>query len=162
MIAIKVRKAEWKCNKCEDELSAVPPSIPTFNETSSESADRATRTHKDTLRIIQWNAETISTKALELQERLLKDDIDICLIQESKLSESSRTPRFEGYVSIRADTKLKNVGRGLLTLIRSTLTYEPLDSVAIEGTVTQSVRVSMERKNWMFITNVYTPQSCSK
>ena len=156
---IKARKAEWKCNKCEDELSqsAVPPTIPTFNETASESAGRATGTHKDTLRIIQWNADTISTKALELQERLMKDDIDICLIQESKLSENSRTPRFEGYVGIRADRKLKNVGGGLLTLIRSTLTYEPLDSVAIEGTETQSVRVSMDKKNWLYITNVYTP-----
>ena len=125
MIAdIKARKAEWKCNKCEDELSqsAVPPTIPTFNETASESAGRATGTHKDTLRIIQWNADTISTKALELQERLMKDDIDICLIQESKLSENSRTPRFEGYVGIRADRKLKNVGGDLITLLRSTLT----------------------------------------
>ena len=154
---IKARKAEWTCPKCEDEANVVPPSIPTFIEESIESAGSTSGTTKDTLRIIQWNADTISTKALELQDRLVKDDIDICLIQESKLSENSRTPRFQGYVGIRADRKLKNIGGGLLTLIKSSLIYETLDPVAIEGTETQSVRVKMDKKNWIYITNVYVP-----
>ena len=91
----------------------------------------------------------------------MKEDIDICLIQESKLSENSRTPRFEGYVTIRADRKLKNVGGGLLTLIRSSLIYETIDPVSIEGTETLSVRVKMDKKNWIYITNVYVPPSNS-
>ena len=133
----------------------MPPSIPTFDEETSESSGRNSGSAKETLRIIQWNADTISTKALELQDRLVKDDIDICLIQETKLSENSRTPRFEGYVCVRADRKQKNTGGGLLTLLKSTLIYEPLDSVAIEGTETQSVRVRMDKKNWIYITNVH-------
>ena len=75
----------------------------------------------------------------------------MCLIQGSKLSENSRTPRFEAYVGIREDQKSKIIGGGLLTLFTSTFTF---DSVAIEGTETQFVRVSMDKSNWLYNTNV--------
>ena len=73
---------------------------------------------KQSLRIIQWNADSITTKVLELQDRLSAEDIDICLIQETKLKQGVLDPKLEGYECIRADRNLENAGGGLLILIK--------------------------------------------
>ena len=112
---------------------------------------------KQSLRIIQWNADSITTKVLELQDRLSAEDIDICLIQETKLKKGVLDPKLEGYECIRADRKLKNAGGGLLILIKKTLVFEKLDAVAVEATESLSIKVRMDKRNWIYITNVYTP-----
>ena len=58
---------------------------------------------KDTLRVIQWNAECLSTKMYKLQARILEDEIDVCLVQETHLREKDQTPYIEGY---KRDTEL--------------------------------------------------------
>ena len=136
--------------------NAVPPTIPAFTEETPESGQVKGET-KECLRIIQWNADAISTKTLELQDRLASEDIDIVLVQETKLKESSRTPKFEGYTCIRADRKLKNPGGGLLIIIKSSLVYERLDATSIDATESQSIKVRMDKRNWIYITNVYVP-----
>ena len=91
----------WSCPECEKQANQAPPSIPNFNEETQESG-KVKGEVKKSLRIMQWNADTISTKVLELKARLASDDIDICAIQETKLLESSRLPSFkkEGYETI--------------------------------------------------------------
>ena len=157
IVEFKKANADWSCSKCEELENAVPPLIPVFNEEVQESAGQMNGPSKECLRIIQWNADTISTKAIELQDRLSSEDIDICLVQETKLTEKSRTPKFEGYTCIRADRNLKNAGGGLLTIIKTSLVYEKLDSTAIDATESQSIKVRMDKRNWIYITNVYTP-----
>ena len=46
--------------------------------------------------VMQWNADGVSTKAFELRQKLLEDDIDNCLVQETKHHHHSRgkRPRF--------------------------------------------------------------------
>ncbi len=39
------------------------------------------------LRILQWNADGLSTKVQELRDRLAAESIDVCLIQKTKLTE---------------------------------------------------------------------------
>ena len=90
---------------------------------------------------MQWNADTLSTKVLELKERLVKDDIDICIIQETKMTQNTKLPSFDEYVPYRADRKLTNAGGGLLMLMRKTLMIEKLDAVALEATETISIKV---------------------
>ena len=101
----------------------------------------------------------IHTKVIELKARLVSDDIDVCTIQETKLTENSKLPSFtkKGYDTIRTDVKLTNAGEGLLFLVRSTLVVEPLDAVALEATETMSIKVRLEKNKWVYITNVYTP-----
>ena len=67
---------------------------------------------------MQWNAGGVSTKAFELREKLLGDDIDICLVQETKLRPKDRTPVIKAYGTIRSDRKGGIAGGGLLTYIR--------------------------------------------
>ena len=149
-------KAPWTCPECEKLQNQEPPTIPEFAEDTLESGKIRGET-KQSLRIVQWNADSISTKILELQDRLTSDDIDVCLVQETKLKEGSRTPKLEGYTCIRADRKLKNAGGGLLILIKSSIIYEQLDAVAIEATESLSIKVRMDKRNWIYITNVYIP-----
>mgnify|MGYP001302257502 CR=1 FL=1 len=42
--------------------------------------------------IMQWNADTISTKVLELKARLASDDIDVCAIQETNGGDAYSCP----------------------------------------------------------------------
>ena len=57
----------------------------------------------DKLTIIQWNADGIRLKMLELRDKLINWDIGIVVIQESKLWKTNKTPFIEGYATIRKD-----------------------------------------------------------
>ena len=98
---------------------------------------------------MQYNADTLSTKVLELKDRLTKDDIDICIVQETKMTQGTKLPSFDGYVPLRADRKLVNAGGGLLILLRDTLVIEKLDAIAIEATETISVKVRLGKRDWL-------------
>jgi exonuclease III len=61
---------------------------------------------------MQYNADGLSTKVPELKIRLREEDIDICMIQETKLRPDNNTPRMEGYTSFRSDRKSQKGGPG--------------------------------------------------
>lgn len=88
-------------------------------------------------------------------------DIDICLIQETKLSSKSRNPVFKGYGAIRADRNVTS-GGGLLSLIRNTLIFEEIHKGAKNATEVSTFRVRMARGKWITISNVYAPPHNSK
>ena len=52
---------------------------------------------KDQLKILQWNSDVLSTKVDELRTRAAELDLDVILIQETKLSGRNTTPRIHGY-----------------------------------------------------------------
>ena len=68
-------------------------------------------------RVLQWNADGVRGKKMELKEFLRTRDIHVALIQETKLREDSRTPIFPGYTSIRLDRPRGGAGGGLLALV---------------------------------------------
>ena len=118
-------------------------------------------TCKSSLRILQWNAEGLSTKLYELSARLKEDDIDVCLIQESHLQEKSPMPFIEGYKVIRAD-RVATIRGGLVAYVRKTLVVEELGKVAIDATEVSSFRIQLKKKKWIHISNVYVPPAGSK
>jgi exonuclease III len=74
------------------------------------------------LKIIQWNADGLKTKIYELRDRLISKDIDICMVQESKLRLGNPTPRILGYAALRDDRKALN-GGGLITYVKLSLIF---------------------------------------
>ena len=72
--------------------------------------------NRDTLKVLHWNADGLSTKWPELNECLKKADIDIALIQETKYKNNTKLPAFPGYAPIRYDRD--GDGGGLLCLIK--------------------------------------------
>ena len=109
---------------------------------------------------MQWNADGVSTKGFELREKLLKDDIDICLIQESKLRPGDLAQTIKGYAMIRSDRPGRRAaGGGLLTYIRDSIIFEPLGEGNADGTEFQTFRVMLNRSRWMDMANVYVAPS---
>ncbi len=49
------------------------------NQFRTEISEPACRTSKPTLRILQWNADGLSTKAQELRDRLAAESIGVCV-----------------------------------------------------------------------------------
>ena len=75
---------------------------------------------------MQWNANGLKNKMVELEEKTRLLDIDIILIQESKLRSSDTNPKLKGYTTNRKD---RAVGRGgvLVTFIKEDIPFTVFD-----------------------------------
>jgi ribonuclease HI len=153
----------WTCQKCVQKIEkAAEISNPlSIDENVDEVSAKMKTTCKSVLRIMQWNAESISTKLFELRVRLADDDIDVCLIQESHLQEKSRVPYIEGYKVIRAD-RVATVKGGLLAYVKKSLVVEEIGRVAVEATEVSIFRIQFSKNKWIHISNVYVPPANSK
>ena len=151
------------CQKCvhKSEKAEEIAKTLSFDENVDEVSSRTTTTCKSALRIMQWNAESISTKLFELSIRLKEDDIDVCLIQESHLQEKSHVPYIDGYKLIRAD-RVATVKGGLLAYVRKSLVVEEIGRVALEATEVSVFRIQLSKNKWLHISNVDVPPTNSK
>ena len=99
------REINWNCGKYakimqqSSSANITQPPAPT-NTTPSQQLPTQSW---DKLTIIQWNADRIRLKMLELRDKLINWDIGIVVIQESKLWKTNKTPFIEGYATIRKD-----------------------------------------------------------
>ena len=92
----------------------------------------------------------------ELEERMNKLDVDICMIQESKLRKQDRTPIIKGYSAIRAD-RVGTKGGGLITYVRMNISYEKINHYQKDGTETLTIRIKQSNRKWIQLTNFYCP-----
>ena len=83
------------------------------------------------IRLFQWNCRCISTKVIELRRLLDVHDIDVALIQESKLNANNSTPLFPGFTVIRKDRQAGVAGGGLLTIIREGIAFRRIPSATV-------------------------------
>ena len=60
-------------------------------------------------------------------------DIDICLIQETKLRPSQKTPNIKKYAVDRSDRK-ESKGGGLITYIKESLIIDKVQKSSLAGT----------------------------
>ena len=90
------------------------------SDPSGLTMDGQSRTNgQQALKIIQWNAEGVRLKKMELQYFLKLKAIDVCCIQETHLSSSHRF-FIRGYEVFRQDRENRPKG-GLLTLVRNNI-----------------------------------------
>jgi ribonuclease HI len=75
--------------------------------------------------ILQWNANGVRRKMLELKTFLKQNNVMIAAIQETKLSEKTEF-RVPGYAIFRADRGTDHGAGGLAILIHSSITAEKL------------------------------------
>ena len=114
----------WFCNSCnairqkDSEDTTPSPHL----EDATESQNQTIK--KNGLSIVQWNAWGIKHKLDELEEFLNRHEIDVCLIQETKLRGSKdRPPMIPGYQIIRSDRVGAN-GGGLATIVKKNISCE--------------------------------------
>ncbi|XP_029655350.1 uncharacterized protein LOC115229065 [Octopus sinensis] len=113
------------------------------------------------------NIDGIRGKTAELASFLEENRIDICLLQETKLSKRIPTPLFAGYDALRCDRESEH-GGGLLTLIKRGIKYfeNPLPYTSLKkDSNTEIIGISlMTSYGRLEIANVYVPPpgSCKK
>ena len=153
----------WTCQTCQRKIEQQEERERklSFEEEVDEVSAEANSTSKQTLRVLQWNAEAVSTKVTELAARLTEEDIDVCVIQESHLQEGRKVPFIDGYKPVRADRIAAKHG-GLLAYVKKSLVMEEIGKVAIEATEVSTFRIRMSRNKWVHISNVYIPPENSK
>ena len=112
------------------------------------------------LRILQWNADGIGNKGAELEECMIRMNVNVAVIQQSKLGVNRRTLTFAGYVVVRKDRvngrrSRERMGGGLITVIKKDLVYKELNGW--KGKTTEGMRVAIDvsKNERIIITNVY-------
>ena len=150
------RDINWTCDKCakilQQSISAdiTQPPAPTNNTPSHHLPNQSW----DKLTTIQWNADGIQPKMLELGDKLINSDIDIVAIQESKLRKKDKTPSMEGYATILYNRN-NILGGGLLFFICNDVIFKMLQSLEKAGMEILSIRVCTSKSLWIEINNVY-------
>ena len=158
---VKRNEFTWICSFCRSKPVTSAP-CPAIEDNVNEASAGMKTIDREYLTVLQWNADGINTKSDELQTQLEALNIDVCLIQESKLTRGSIAPYFPGYKSIRSDRKVTKKGGGLLSLIKESLVFEKVHEGWKGGTEAHTFKVRLTRSKWVTITNVYCPPVNSK
>ena len=66
---------------------------------------------KATLKVLQWNCDHLMAKKAELEDFLEDGDIDVALLQETKLRMEDTEVRVRGYEVIRKDRRREGMRR---------------------------------------------------
>ena len=146
---------EWKCPRCEKKDGQNTGPIRESN--STEVAEISKGKFKNSLRIMQWNSDGLKLKVHELASRLKSLDIDVCMIQESKLRKKDTTPKVDGYSAIFRSDRPTISGGGLITYAKPEIVYDKVGSAFQDATEVQCVKIKLARKKWLYISNTYIP-----
>ena len=144
----------WTCQHC---LYVPPTEVINSTEDTAATSERVKGSTKDNILIMQWNCDSLLKKVKELKDRLHERSVDICLIQETKLSSNMSSPRIDGYTAIRLDRKVNISGGGLIAYIKETLIPDVKLEAFKLATEVCSFRLYCGPKKWLDITNVYCP-----
>ena len=128
---IKKKKVKWKCDGCKGIL-ANPYPIPE-TETEVEYHLGKEKRKKNSLKILQWNADAYLSKKEEFYHFVIENDIDAFFIQESKMTKRDKTPPIKGYEIRRRDReqpkgKEKNRGGGLIFGIKDSIPFREINN----------------------------------
>ena len=110
---------------------------------------------------MQWNADGICPKLLELCDKIINSVSDIVATPESKLRKADKTPSIEGYSTIHKDWN-NILGTGLLFFIYNGMIFEKLQSLKKTGMEILSIWVCTSKSLWIEIYNIYIPNITTK
>ena len=110
---------------------------------------------------MQWNANGLKNKMVELEDKTRLLEIDIILIQESKLRSYDTNLKLKGYATIRKD---RDVGRGggLISFIKEDIPFTVIDhSNGVSNSMLDILMTDIQAPdlNRMTLMNVYCPPS---
>ena len=109
--------------------------------------------------IIQINVNGINNKLHELQQLSKDTNADIITVQETKLTNTSKSPILPGYTAIRKD-RTYNKGGGLLTYVKNDITFSNNDippHINPQNTELQIITVHLSQTKNLKIANLYLP-----
>ena len=152
-----IARGNWQCIDCHVVRRTTDIGIPKSGRTKD-------MRRKSELRILQWNCRGLRTKMAELPDLLSAKEVDVAVLQETKLKPGDKCPRFDGYTIIRNDRTptedgVYSQGGGLLTIIKNDV---PFGKVVLHKTNPDnvemiSVTILNHRSLPLTIHNVYRP-----
>ena len=113
--AVYRRIKNWACISCS---SPPTPQIPK----PLQSPITTKASNRDPFPILQFNANGIGNKQVELGDFLERHKVKVTVIQESKLNLNSRTPNIQNFSTVRKDCD-QGQGGGLLTLLHKSINF---------------------------------------
>ena len=128
------------CDKCINPVSGDHDTVFPDGEEVSEKITNGSI--KPCLRVMSWNADGLSTQVLELKARLIENDVDICLVQETKLRPHLSIPSIPGYAEVRSDRKATS-GGGLITYVKKSLISKKIQISSLNATESSTISVKM-------------------
>ena len=157
------KESSWTCFLCNHVEAACPTINPADLENPPEEVATKMKTFtKDSLRILQWNANGLRTKSDELARRLKSLDIDVAIVQETMLTKAVSTPFIEGYKAIREDRRANIRGGGSIFYVKGTISYDVVGFTYKKGQEIHTIRLRIGKNKWVTITNFYCPPENSK
>ena len=116
-----------------------------------------------TFNILQWNANGIGNKQMELSIFLEAHDVKVAAIQESMLTAKSRSPNIQNYTLVRQDQR-QGPGVGLLFFIHNSVNFtrKPLSTTSKNDPHLEELTISIIMDNTeVLIINVYISPASS-
>jgi exonuclease III len=112
---------------------------------------------------IKFNCNGIHSSKAELQDFLIKNNVKVAAIQETKLTPTSKNPCFQDYTVVHKD-RLVDKGGGLAFLIHHSVRYINVDvsPLITPNDLTLEIQGISACINYSYITifNVYIPPVC--
>ena len=92
----------WSCSKCvSSKLFSDHQTIYNTGTDDHGNPFPKSKVAHDKLRILQWNADGLRNKIMELRAREGDLDLDVLLIQETHLEPNKATPTIPGYAALK-------------------------------------------------------------
>jgi len=152
----------WKCDGCQG-IDANPKQ---GADTKNPIFFGKSATHRDKLTILQWNADGIRPKVQPLRDYLQEKEIDVFLIQETKLVTRNETPKFKGYTVVREDRVQRkgcenDHGGGLIIGVKKDIPYRVsrTDFAGQDDEVSEwmSIEIPTKGNQKLRLNNIYIP-----
>ena len=155
--AVEYRRIKnWACISCRSPPTPqLPKPLPSPITTKASDVDPFT--------ILQFNANGIGNKQVELGDFLEWHKVKVAVIQESKLTLNSRTPNIQNFTTVIKDRD-QGQGGGLLTLIHKSINFsrrpDSPDTLADPHLEELTIPAKLGNTD-LIITNVYIPPASS-
>ena len=163
-------KVKWKCDGCKGILANPYPKEDNrqieyvIGKESDKNKNKKKKVRE--LRMIQWNADSYLSKKEEFANIVYERNIDIFVIQETKMITGDDTPTLPGYEIKRREREQEvgselNRGGGLIIGVKDNIPISEIKN-NLRGdqdkiTEWMTIEIPTESKNNIRITNMYIP-----
>ena len=152
-----IRTSSWKCDFCVSSHNR--KGIDISNPPSNIAETRSDLLNRGNLKILQWNTNGLKTKMVELEDKSRFLDLDIIMIQETKLCSKDKVPSIKGYATVRKD-RGEGRGGGLITFIKDDIPYTIIEHTqAVQNSLLEILMIQLNSSSLkpMICANVYCP-----
>ena len=157
--SMHISNGSWHCENCS--TSANNKGVDSGDRRQAAPSRKTDVSRRGCLKLLQWNAKGIRTNMVELEDRIRKFNLDIIMIQETKLRALDKNPAIKGYSTVRKDRGVGS-GGGLLFFIKEDILFTTIDNTpSAQNSLLEIQSIELRAKPFVktLLSNVYCPPS---